>query len=82
VALVASSWLGTWRNQGDALPSWSARELRLLRQRRPFHMFPTSMLLDRSHPSRLELDYLPLHLVVIGGAYVGLENGPCLPALR
>src|SRR5215470_19773653 len=23
VALAASSWLGTWRNQGDELPSWS-----------------------------------------------------------
>jgi hypothetical protein len=82
VALVARPWLGIWRNQGDALPSGRASELRLLRQRRSFDMFPTSILLDRSHTSRLELDYLPLHLVVIGGAYVGLENGPCLPALR
>ena len=34
VALVASSWLGTWRNQGDGLPSWSGGGLGFLRQRR------------------------------------------------
>ena len=35
-----------------------------------------------THIEALELDYLPSHLVVLGGGYVGLENGPGLSPLR
>jgi hypothetical protein len=34
VELAASFWLGTWRNQGTRLLSWSAVDWRLLSQHR------------------------------------------------
>jgi pyruvate/2-oxoglutarate dehydrogenase complex dihydrolipoamide dehydrogenase (E3) component len=35
-----------------------------------------------THIEALELDYLPSHLVVLGGGYVGLEMAQALSSLR
>jgi pyruvate/2-oxoglutarate dehydrogenase complex dihydrolipoamide dehydrogenase (E3) component len=35
-----------------------------------------------THIEALELDYLPTHLVVLGGGYSGLEFAPGIPPLR